>query len=319
MTPVTVVIIVISALLLVFLAAAFAAYRFTFHSPNATQNDDHTILMSPEMEPMMEDIHRMIDELNARPFERVDIPAHDGLRLYGRYYHLRDDAPLAICFHGYRGTPSRDFCGGSRILFDHGFNVLLVEERAHCTSEGHTITFGVKERLDCLAWLHHFHYRFPRSEIMLFGVSMGAGTVLMAGGMPLPDCVRGVVADCPFTEPKAIIQKVGADIHIPRWLTGVLAPVAAGVFGRFRLSGASALKAVRLATKPILLIHGEADTFVPCDMSRQLHEANPEITQLETFPGANHGISYLIDPARYEKLVCDFARRVLKHPERASL
>ena len=177
----------------------------------------------------------------------------------------------------------------------------------------------MKERLDCLAWIHHFHYRFPESEIMLFGVSMGGGTVLMASGLPLPDCVRGIVADCPFTEPKAIIQKVGADIRIPAWLTGMLAPAAAGIFGRFKLSGASALKAVRETKKPILLIHGEADTFVPCDMSRALHEANPDGTQLETFPGANHGISCLIDPARYEALVVDFAKRVLEHPERAEL
>ena len=46
-------------------------------------------------------------------------------------------------------------------------------------------------------------------------------------------------------------------------------------------------------------------------MSRELHAANPEHTELHTFPGANHGISYLVDPARYGRLVLDFADRVL--------
>lgn len=307
----TVFLIVLAVLVLLFLAGAYWAYRFTFYSPNDTQNNDHTLPLSPEMEPMADDVHRMIDELNAVPYEPVFITSHDNLRLRGRYYHQRDGAPIALCFHGYRGTPTRDFSGGSRVLAKAGFNLLLIEERAHCGSEGHTISFGVNERLDCIAWVQHFHYRFEDAEMLLFGVSMGAATVLMSTALPLPDCVKGIVADCPFTEPRAIIRKVGEDIHIPGFVTGLVAPVSARLFGHFKLSGASALQAVRETKKPILLIHGENDTFVPCDMSRELHAANPEMTELHTFPGANHGISYLVDPQRYGRLVLNFADRVL--------
>ena len=306
-----VLLLVVLVLLLLFLAAVYWAYRFTFHSPNATQNEDHTVLMSPQMEPMMDEIHRMIDDLNAIPYEAVYLTSQDGLRLRGRYYHQRDGAPLALCFHGYRGTPSRDFSGGTQILFRQGFNVLLVEERAQCGSEGHTITFGVRERIDCMAWIHHFHYRFEEAQMILVGISMGAATVLMSSALALPDYVKGIVADCPFTEPKAIIRQVAAGMHIPGWVSVPLASAAAGLFGHFRLGGASALEAVRQAKKPILLIHGEADTFVPCDMSRALHAANPEYTELHTFPGASHGISFLLDPERYERLITDFSRRVL--------
>lgn len=297
--------------LLLFLAAAFWTYRFTFYSPKGKQNEDHTVLVSPQMEPMIEDVHRMIDEINAVPYEPVSITSHDGLRLRGRYYHQSDDAPLALCFHGYRGTPSRDFSGGSQILLRQGFNVLLVEERAHCGSEGHTITFGVKERLDCMAWVNHFHYRFPEAEMLLFGISMGAATVLMSMALPMPEYVRGVVADCPFTEPKAIIRHVAAGLKIPGWIAVPLAFAAAGIFGHFNLGGASALEAVREAKKPILLIHGEEDDFVPCGMSLELQEANPALTERHTFPGASHGISFLLDPERYERLIADFAARVL--------
>ena len=51
------------------------------------------------------------------------------------------------------------------------------------------------------------------------------------------------------------------------------------------------------------------------DMSRQLHAANPEGTELHTFPGASHGISFLLDPERYERLIADFTRRVLSDRE----
>ena len=303
--------IILAVLIVLFFAAAYGTYRFVFYSPNKTQNNDHTIPVSTGMEEQTEHIHRMIDQLNAVPYEEVKITSHDGLRLRGRYYHQRDGAPLAICFHGYRGTPTRDFSGGSRVLAKLGYNMLLVEERAHCASEGHTISFGVNERKDCLAWVFHFHYRFPETEMLLVGVSMGAATVLMASALPLPDCVKGIIADCPFTEPLEIIKKTGKDMHIPPFVTGVMAPVAARIFGRFNLKGASALKAVREAKVPIMLIHGEDDTFVPCTMSFQLHANAPELTELHTFPGANHGVSYVQDPARYALLTENFSRRVL--------
>ncbi len=303
--------IVAAVLVVLFFSGVYWTYRFIFYSPNASQNNDHTIPVSTGMEQQTEHIHRMIDQLNAVPYEEVKITSHDGLRLRGRYYHQCDGAPIALCFHGYRGTPSRDFSGGSRVLAKLGYNLLLVEERAHCGSEGHTISFGVNERKDCLAWIYHFHYRFPECEMLLVGVSMGAATVLMASGLPMPECVKGVIADCPFTEPLEIIKRTGQGMHIPPFVTAVMAPLAARLFGRFNLRGASALEAVHETKVPIMLIHGEDDTFVPCTMSHQLHANAPELSELHTFPGANHGVSYVQDPARYALLTENFSRRVL--------
>ena len=133
----------------------------------------------------------------------------------------------------------------------------------------------------------------------------------MASALPLPDCVKGIIADCPFTEPLEIIKKTGKDLHVPPFVTAVMAPVAARLFGRFNLKEASALKAVHEAKVPILLIHGEDDTFVPCTMSFQLHANAPERSELHTFPGANHGVSYVQDPTRYAHLTTEFSRRVL--------
>lgn len=80
--------------------------------------------------------------------------------------------------------------------------------RAHGSSEGKCLTFGVKERYDCLAWINCAIERFGRdTKIFLYGISMGAATVLMAGGLDLPDNVVGIVADCGYTSPTAIIKK----------------------------------------------------------------------------------------------------------------
>ena len=60
---------------------------------------------------------------------------------------------------------------------------------------------------------------------------------------------------------------------------------------------------------PILLIHGEADEFVPSEMSAQIQRANPDMVERHTFPGAVHGVSYFSDPDRYVAISRDFIRR----------
>ena len=61
---------------------------------------------------------------------------------------------------------------------------------------------------------------------------------------------------------------------------------------------------------PILLIHGEDDHFVPCEMSREIAANCASRVVVQTFPGAGHGLSYLVDPQRYERVVFDFLRGV---------
>ena len=291
-------------------AAVYGIYQYGFYSPRGRQNDDHQILIPMSGAQRVRSI-AMIDKLNARPFERVSVRSYDGLRLSGRYYHIKDGAPLAVLCHGYRGTPSRDFCGGADICFNMGINVLLIEERAHCSSEGHTITFGVKERHDVLSWVTYAVNRFGEDvKILLAGISMGGGTVLMASGLRLPKNVRGIFADCPFTSPSEMIMEFGTAQKLPMKIAFPMACAAAKLFGDFSLTDADAVEAVKNAQVPILIIHGEADGLVPCEMSRRIAEANPDKITRYTFPGADHGLSYMIDTERYSRLVREFCERI---------
>lgn len=300
-------------LLCLLITAAFVIFRTTLYTPNRTQNEDHRLFSSAQMDVFREQIFSMIDAFNARPYESVQILSEDGLKLYGKYYHRADGAPLAICFHGYRGTPARDFSGGSKIYLEHGFNLLMVEQRGHKRSEGHRITLGVKERFDCLAWARYAERRFgEKTPLILCGISMGAATVLMASSLDLPKNVCGIIADCPYTSPKEIMLKVARGMGFgPRFIYPFLW-LAAKLFAGFDPAAADCCEAVRHTDLPILLIHGEADRFVPCDMSRKIAAAAPDHIELHTFPDAGHGISFLLDPERYRKIVLEFLDRVIE-------
>ncbi len=293
--------------------ALWLIYRMTFYSDRGAWTDPYAISPKGEYQARREEMLALIDELAQRPFEQVWLTSHDGLRLTARYYHTADGAPLDIAFHGYRGHALRDFCGGSRISFTLGHNLLLVDQRAHGDSEGRTISFGAVERLDCLRWIQWANERFDCPEIALFGVSMGAGTVLLATALDLPENVLCVVADCPYSRAGDVIAAVSKRMHMPEGLARLLADGAARLFGGFRLRDADAVAALRRARVPVLLLHGEDDRLVPCEMSAELEKNCASPVERHTFPHAGHGLSYLADEVRYTAAVEDFLHRAKQY------
>ncbi len=292
----------------------YLPYRIAFRSPQKGQNDIYRLPPGEQYEPRADEMRGMIRRMAAEPCERVSITSRDGLKLRGRLY-LRGgpEAPVDLCFHGWRATGLRDFSGGGLFLLGERHNVLLVDQRAQGDSEGRTMTFGVMERWDCLAWLEYIQNRPElRGPVTLYGVSMGAATVLLTSALPLPGNVRCIIADSPYSSPAAILGKVSRDMGLPEKPALAMMRFGAALFGGFSFDGVNCMEAVKHTRVPILLIHGEEDRFVPLEMSREIAAANPEMIRLVTFPGAGHGLSYLTDTERYRHEVSEFCRRAQK-------
>lgn len=282
-------------------------YRIAFYSLNEAEQDIYTIPPGKQYEAVADQILELIHEVDELSYELISITARDGLHLAGRYYHFKDNAPVMILFHGYRGNAKREFSGNNRLAMKLGINVIAVDERAHGRSGGHTITFGIKERYDCLAWAEYAAQRFGKEiPIVLSGVSMGAATVLMASSLPLPENVAAIIADCPYSSPKEIIKKVSRDVRLPPTLAYPFVVVGALIFGRFKLWEASPVQSVKKTRIPILLIHGDDDRFVPCEMSQKIYAACTGTAELVIFPGAGHALSYFIDPEGYKNTIHRF-------------
>lgn len=253
----------------------------------------------------------LVEAMEREPYEEARILARDGVPLHGRYYRFGDGVPTHILLHGYRGS-YQDMCGCFKIAKELGHNVLLVSQRAHGKSGGRVITFGVRERLDCVDWARFIAEKTPEMPIVLWGVSMGAATVLMASAEGLPPQVAGIVADCPYTSASAIIRSVcRRNLGLPPALAMPLVRLSARVYGGFRLSDGDALAAVARARVPILLVHGGIDALVPCSMSRELAAACASRATLVTVPTADHGIAYMTDPAAYTCAMKVFIKSIL--------
>ena len=296
-------------LALLTLLITYLCFRIVFYAPRKQEPSTDAIPL-PEGE-IYEPYHPMMKKwiLEARSFPQEDhyITSHDGLKLHAKYFEYAPGAVTEIMFHGYRGSAERDLSGGIQRCFALGRNVLLVDQRTSCGSEGSVISFGINEHRDCLAWINYAVKTFgPDVKLVLTGISMGASTVLMAAGKPLPPNVVGVLADCGFSSPEKIIKKCAKDMHYPVKLIYPFIKLGAKIFGHFDLEEYTPLDAMKTCKLPVIFFHGEDDDFVPCEMSREIYDTCTSPKRIVTVPKAGHGLVYLVDNNKYFQNVVEF-------------
>ena len=295
-------------------AASYFCYRLAFSVPKQSREALFEMPDTEQYAPYSAEARQMISDALEIPYKEAVVTSYDGLRLFGKCYIASADAPWLIMLHGYRSGAERDFCGGLKFGIDSGFNVLLVDQRAHGKSEGKCLTFGIKERYDCLTWINYVISQAGGScKIALYGMSMGAATVLMAAGSELPKNVACIVADCGYTSPKAIIKKVIREMHYPVFPTYAIVRLGGMLFGGFDIEEYSAVQAMEKCDIPVLFIHGDDDRFVPCDMGRENHRhCRAEGKKLLIVPNAGHGMSYMSDKNAYLGTVSEFLKSALE-------
>ncbi|MBR2406196.1 MAG: alpha/beta hydrolase [Clostridia bacterium] len=261
-------------------------------------------------EPYREIMIDWMKKMRAEPHREVTITSFDGLTLRGNYYEYEAGAPIELMFHGYRGTAERDLCGGIQRCFALKRNVLIVDQRGCGKSEGNVISFGINESRDCLCWIDFLIEQFgPDVKILLTGISMGASTVMIAAGKELPPNVVGLLADCGFTSARAIIKKVIRQMKLPADLLYPFVKLGARLYGGFNPEETSAVEAMRRCRLPIIFFHGDADDYVPCDMSRENYEACAAPKQLVVVPGAGHGLAFMLDQEAYIRTLAEFSEK----------
>ena len=155
--------------------------------------------------------------LAGQPQEDVYITSRDGLRLHGTFFCCEGSRRAVVCFHGYTSEGLNDYTSIAKFYLNQGFNLMVVDERAHGKSEGTYIGFGCLDRYDALQWMEYVVERLGEDcGLMLHGISMGAATVLMSTGLELPEQVKAAVSDCAFTSAWEVFSHVLRSMyHMP--------------------------------------------------------------------------------------------------------
>ena len=250
----------------------------------------------------------------AKPREELYLESSDGLRLHAAWIPEAGSKKVVICLHGYTSQCMSDYVGLSDYYFRNGFSMLLPDARAHGQSEGEYVGFGCKDRMDLMKWIRWVIDTCGEEvQILLHGTSMGGATVLMASSLDLPPQVKGIVSDCAFTSPKYVFTHVLHSMyHMPAFPMIQISDLANKKLAGYGLDKCNAAREVQYARVPLLLIHGDADVFVPCSMCEEIYANSPAGTKKLIVPGAGHAESYFKDPKRYEETLDEFLGGIIK-------
>ena len=246
----------------------------------------------------------------------VWIESYDGLKLHGHWVAAENPVGTVLLVHGYRSTKLVDFGVAFDYYHQKGLNLLIPDQRCHGKSEGRYITFGVKESRDMVSWIEYHNRTFGKYPLLMSGMSMGASTVMFAADEMLPDNVCGIIADCGFSSPKDILVSVyKSKIHLPAMPTVWAADLFARLFAGFSLNEKQTENCLSRTRLPVLLIHGTADRFVPCEMTKRSYAACKSPKKLLLVEGAGHGVSFLKDHERYTAYIEEFLTETIEKKE----
>lgn len=250
-----------------------------------------------------------IERLEKSNLEKIEILASDGTKLVAHWFEAENAKRTIIAMHGWRSSWIRDFAIISEFWHKNNCNVLYVEQRGQNNSGGDYMGFGMLERYDCLDWINWVNdNKSSELTIYLCGISMGASTVMMAGGLDLPKNVHGIMADCGYTSPHAIWKHV-VEKNMNLYYGGIASKIADDMCKRKIQMGSkdvSCTDTLRICKVPVMFIHGTDDHFVPVEMTYENYKACASEKHLLIVPGAEHGMSYIVEQEKYEQEALGF-------------
>jgi len=274
----------------------------------------------------MPDIMRIVEDLPLYT-PAIDEPpnegqsAHfqtlDGLRLHGRYLptHTGSRRGVVVFSHefGTNGDSATRYAG---FLLDRGFDLFTFDYRGHgtspCSDDYEPRQWpSDKEFADLSAAVDYVMSRPDAPDrVGLMGISRGGGTVIaVAGADPRVGAVVTDGAFAPRGTVAAYVQRWG-EIYIrppivgrnlPMWFAqAVYYFVKVEARRRFHCKFPSVDRAVRrIAPRPLLMIHGQNDTYIPLALSQKLFAKAGEPKQHWAVPMARHNKCYLAGQDEY--------------------
>lgn len=247
--------------------------------------------------------------------ETVSIKSYDGLKLnaYLAKPENKDGKnsshKYVLLMHGFRDSP-KIISPYALHFYEKGFNILVPGQRGHGWSEGNLVDMSAFSPNDVKSWVEYITSCDSQAEIMLFGISMGAATVMRASALDLPSSVKACIEDCGFT---SIWDEFAWQLkhlyHLPvHPLLDIYNHYTKRKLG-FDLKKISALQAVTESKVPILFIHGSEDTFVPFYMQDKLYDAAACPKEKLVIEGAPHARSLFTNPLLYWDSIDAFAEK----------
>ncbi len=269
--------------------------------------------------------------------EPVSFPSADGLTLRGCYVRTPAASRKGVILFGLEfGSDRWAFRQYCDPLLAAGYDVFTYEPRNQGDSDKDPVYEPLqwvtdKDTADLTAALKYLRAR-PDADpagIGLFGISKGGSTgFLAAAGDRGIKCVATDGAYATYTTLVPYMQKfikiystrVAMQKALPTWFYGLLGLSGVRTVARNRgVTYPSVEKAVGRLRQPLLMIHGEGDTYIKPEMAKALFERAKGEKELWIVPKAKHNQALHVAGDEYHRRVVEFFDRHLARVDEATI
>jgi len=245
--------------------------------------------------------------LEARASEQVTIISRDKTVLSGRWFNAGSDKS-AILAHGFKASAISNCCMQAVAFLNRGYNVLLIDQRAHGKSGGKATCFGLKERYDILDWIKWLRVNKPCETLVAYGVSMGSAAIAYASPLIKNDEMQAMVLDCGFSSPYEQMNNIAREKHIPWALMSPIVRLCVKLFFNCDIKD-SVTDSLQRTKIPAFIIHGGMDEVVHCEHGRKNYLACASSKDFAFIPEANHATAFILGGDELEDKLFDFIRK----------
>jgi uncharacterized protein len=219
---------------------------------------------------------------NEANLETLAFASSDGTKLAGWWVPRSGATKTLILLHSLGGN-REDLSVFAEPIWQAGFNLVMLDMRSHGMSQGKYFTYGFHEWKDVQAAIDLVSSKQPNQTFSILGVS-GGGPVAIAAAAH-DQRIRKVVTIGAFADLNATIEAQ------TKLLPGFWRDRALGrsqELAAFNLKETSAKQWIAQVKVPVMIAHGDADTYIPFQNGEELFAAAQQPKVLYRIAGASH-------------------------------
>jgi alpha-beta hydrolase superfamily lysophospholipase len=285
------------------ISAAIYAYKFThFYDGPAPAYTSQNILAKTWKLFVGPSFHKSMKEPEPTfPYQNITLHTSDNIPIDGWYSNTDSVKSCVIFLHGLSANKSM-LLGEAEKFREWGYNILMIDLRAHGKSGGNTTTFGVEET-DEAQKAFDFAKTKGNQKIIVYGVSMGAVITLKAIKEHLIN-PTAIIVDAPFANMHDHFKSRARVLGFPAEPFGSLVTMWVGVergYNGFKHDASAYAKAVNC---PVLLEWGEKDRYVSRNEIESIYKSlGTSNKRLAIYPNTDHESYEQVQPLLWEKQV----------------
>ncbi len=242
---------------------------------------------------------------NSKFIKEVQIK-NDGIDLYGEFFDFGSDKSVIIIpgrceslMYSYYFAPPYQ---------QSGYNVLVIDTRAHGKSGGKFNTIGYKESTDVIAWIKFLEKNFNQKKFFIHSICVGTSTAMIAmTSNECPKSVVGLVSEGCFVSFRESYKTHMIYENRPLFPVLDLIMIYIRKYTGAKLTAQAPIKLVKNLPYRVLFLFGRQDVFSRPPKSQKLFDkTNAKEKKIVWFDKGAHSHLRINNTKEYDRAIIDF-------------